>query len=71
MASGGSMLIDGCLERMRRRRYVDVIYVADDYADRARGGATPAQRNHLFLHGRKLRHGHDDPDGRRGRFSRL
>ena len=71
MATGRGMhLVDGDLERMRRRNVV--IHVADVDAGRPRGAAATRRndaatgRNGLLLHRRKLRHGHDDRDGRRG-----
>ncbi len=78
MVTGRGMhTVDGGLERMRRRN-VDVVHAAGVDAGRPRVAAgatqcndTATQRNDLRLHRRKLRHGHDDHDGRRGRLSRL
>ena len=75
MVTGRGMhAVDGDLERMRRRN-VDVIHVAVVDAGRPRNATqrydTATERNDLRLHRHKLRHGHDDRHGRRGRFSRL
>ena len=72
VTSRGMRLADGGFERMRRRIVddIDIIITGHD-AGRACGPDTAAQRNDLLLYRHKLRHGDDDPDGRRGRFSLL
>jgi len=76
MVTGRGMhLVDGDLKRLRQRNVV--IHVADVDAGRPRGATatgrndTATGRNDLLLHRRELRHGHDDHDGRRRRFSLL
>lgn len=68
----GMHLVDRGFERMRRRIVDDIdIIVTGLDAGGACGADTATQRNDLFLYRHKLRHGDDDSDGRRGRFSLL